>query len=238
MPRLHVAASGDVDLSSAGLFQKWHFYAGRYGVAHAMCRFVGTKAPRFWHLVGARVTRRYLRAWMSKPGPKLLNLGGGGHCTSQFLTADVDPRADVYVDMMRPLPFPSASFDGVFLEEAIEHVPTTAAAFMLRECARVCKPGAVVRIATPDMDWFCRNLLDGTIGPADVNAIFYEHEHRHIYSRAELAAALAQAGFADITPSSYKDASSELGYLDTHADRFAHKPEISQYVEARRPAKN
>jgi hypothetical protein len=42
------------------------------------------------------------------------------------------------------------------------------------------------------------------------------------------------AGFTEARHSTYKDPASELGFLDSHADRFSHDPLLSQYVEARR----
>ena len=226
---------GTETLAMAGLSQKWRFYASKYGWLHAACRYAGTKAPAFWRLVGKPVTARYLRTWMGRPGPKVLNLGGGGHCTDQFLTADVDPRADVFVDMTKTLPFASASFDGVFLEEAIEHVPKPAALAMLRECARICRQGAAIRITTPDLDWFCRNYLGAPASSEEINEIFYGHGHAHIYGRAELADTVRSCGFDRVVHSSYQDAGSRLGYLDTHSDRFGHPPDMSQYVEGTRP---
>jgi len=223
-----------LDLTHAGLWAKWRHYAGKYGPVHAGCRFLGTTLPGFWRLVGRSVTARYRSRWTDKPGQKILNLGGGGNCSDQFLTADIDPRADVYVDMAQPLPFPSASVDGIILEEAIEHVAKMSGLTMLRECARICKPGGVIRISTPDLDWFARSYLASATTTDEINAIFYDHGHRHIYGRRELAGALSECGFRDVVFSTYRDRSARLGYLDSHADRFGHAPEISQYVEARR----
>jgi len=216
------------------LLSKWRTYSRKYGATHAACRFVGSRMPVFWRIAGPIVSRRYRERWMRRPGPKILNLGGGSHCTDHFLTADIDAGADTFVDMTMPLPFADGSFDGILLEEAIEHISKRDGARMLTECARICRPGGTIRIATPDLEWFCSALLSRAIDPDDINLIFYGHNHRHIYGRGELADALRQAGLSDVRASSYKDPNSRLGHLDTHAERFQQAPEISQYVEALR----
>ncbi len=80
------------------------------------------------------------------------------------------------------------------------------------------KPGGVLRIATPDLDWLGASVSAGIITCDLVNSTFYEHGHRYIYSRAEMLAALVAAGFTEARHSTYKDPASELGFLDSHAD--------------------
>lgn len=220
----------------ASLFGKLARYRQRYGTIHALARFAATKVPGIWPVVGPVVTRRYRERWKLKEGGKLLNLGGGGNIIEGALTADLDPRADTYMNLAKPLPFADASIDLIFTEEFIEHISKADAAIMLRECHRVLKPGGVLRVATPDLDWLGASVSAGII-PCDlVNSTFYEHGHRYIYSRAEMLAALVAAGFTEARHSTYKDPASELGFLDSHADRFSHDPLLSQYVEARRSA--
>jgi len=216
----------------SGLLPKLAAYRRRYGVTHALTRFAATKVPAIWPVVGPLVSRGYRERWIRQAGVKLLNLGGGSNTIEGALTADLDPRADTYMNLAKRLPFEDASIDLIFTEEFIEHIPKAAAAIMLQECARVLKPGGVLRIATPDLDWLSAGTLDGSV-PCDlVNDSFYGHGHRYLYSRAAMAKAVREAGFSDIRHSTYKDPASQLGYLDSHADRFNHSPLLSQYVEA------
>jgi hypothetical protein len=147
--------------------QKWSRYSAQYGALHAACAFLGRKSRPFWRCVGPAVTSRYRHKWLVESGPRMLNLGGGGNTGPQWLTADVDPRADVYVDATRPLPWPEGALDGVFLEEVVEHMPASKAERMLQKCHRCLKTRGPIRIATPDLRWFL-GLLDSDSVPEGI----------------------------------------------------------------------
>lgn len=216
----------------SGLTNRWRYYSDRYGVIHAAFRFLATRLPVLWPMLGPWVTRGYRMRWRSKGAAKVLNLGGGGNCLAGCLTADIDPRADVYVDLLQPLPFDDNEIDHIFCEEAIEHVDKAAALRLLRECQRVLKPGGLLRVTTPDLNWLISALASADLTCDGFNECFYGHGHRYIYTQDELAALLTQAGFTSTRVSSYQDEASVLGLLDSHADRFRHPPELSQYQEA------
>jgi predicted SAM-dependent methyltransferase len=221
--------------SPGELLRRWRKYCGRYGAAHASVRFMGTRIPFVWKLFGPFVSRSYRIAWINSAAPKIVNLGGGGNCLDGCLTVDTDPRADSYVDLRKPLPFGDKLIDGIFCEEVIEHLSELDGAVMLRECLRIMKPGAVIRITTPDLNWFSLSLIDGEIDCGDMNKIFYGHKHRYLYSRNKLSDSVRRCGFIELRQSIYRDSNSQLGHLDSHPDRFNHTPDMSQYLEARRP---
>ncbi|MFW5722573.1 MAG: class I SAM-dependent methyltransferase [Desulfohalobiaceae bacterium] len=53
------------------------------------------------------------------------------------------------VDLTKPLPFDDASFDGILFSEGIEHLDAQVA--VLREMARILKPGGVLIVTTPNL---------------------------------------------------------------------------------------
>lgn len=219
-----------------GHWARWLYYAQRYGVRHAFFSYLGRKSFRFWQIAGPVVTKPYLRRWLESGSPRILNLGGGIVICDRWLTADVVPRSDVYMDVTRPLPLPDKSVDVVFSEEVIEHVSLPDGRAMLKECHRVLKPGGVLRLTTPDLGYFTQRAQSCEEGSQEINDIFYKHEHRHIFSRSEMRRCLEGAGFTHLRESSYRDPESKYGTLDSHPLRHHHPPEWSQYWEAEKEA--
>ena len=188
-------------------------------------------------LVGKPVTRPRLRRWLRGKGPHILNLAGADILIEGVLTVDIFcPMAHAVVDMTEPLPFPNDSIDAIFCEEGIEHIPKQAGISLLQECFRVLKHTGSIRISTPDLDFFCSHALEGNRCD-EINEVFYGHHHRYLYTRAELERVVSEASFTEIKQSYYQDPDTALGALDSHADRFRHPPEISQYLEAIKPAR-
>jgi predicted SAM-dependent methyltransferase len=215
------------------------YYRGRYGLLHALCGYIGRYWSGFWNLVGPIVTRSYLKRWLATANPKILNLGGGTVLFDRWLTADVTPRADVYMDVTKSLPIPDDSVDIVYSEEVIEHVNRENGRRMLSECFRVLKPGGTLRLTTPSLDYFAKRALMTPKGCEEINSIFYGHGHRCIYTETVLREALQATGFINIVSSSYRELESKYGEFDTHPARVAYAlPEWSQYWEAGKPTSN
>lgn len=81
-----------------------------------------------------------------------LNIGSGNNKLPGFINVDIEPGADVVADVTRGLPFNSNSVDGIYSEHFIEHLSQAEGCFFFRECRRILKPGATMRVATPDLD--------------------------------------------------------------------------------------
>jgi SAM-dependent methyltransferase len=254
------STDSDSTVKGLALRRKWRFYSKRYGAVSALFRYIGRRWPDCWAWLGPVVTQGYLREWLRRHGcTRILNLGGGSNLRDEWLTADVDPRADVFMDCRKPLPLEESSFDAVMCEEVIEHLELRDAAQLLRKCKRILRPGGVLRLATPDLTYFTRLLertscvapeqfrpeINCTLGDALVpahlrrvgilNGIFYAHGHRFIYDAEALKELLLLTGFHNITGSAYQDPESRLAHFDSHAARFGHAPEISIYYECEKP---
>jgi predicted SAM-dependent methyltransferase len=215
-------------------FSKLAFYSSKYGFLHAICSYLGRHSGLLWQVLGPLVTGPY-RVKATKQPKVIINLGGGSNCLVGCLTADVDPRADCYVDGTKPLPFPGSSVHGVFCEEFLEHISEEEGRALLAECYRILVPGGVIRLTTPNLDWFARLLVDGVDMWREVNSIFYDHGHKCLYSTLALKTALSESGFEGVQHSTYQDPQSVLGHLDSHADRYKHPAEMSQYIEGMKP---
>jgi general secretion pathway protein G len=171
-----------------------------------------------------------------------------------------------FLDATRPFPLPECSFDFVYSEHQIEHVPLRAGDRMLAECFRVLRPGGVVRIATPDLARIAR-LAQSPLGedeayyveyisrmlglPAPdptrvINAMFRAFGpddasgHQFIYSFDTLAERLRAAGFTDVRRREVGESEHPmLRGVERHADAVGDARAVryeTLVVEATRPA--
>ena len=107
-------------------------------------------------------------AYFAKYPVRKLHLGTGpDFLLDGWLASDLNPHYDrgiVYLDATQPFPFDDRAFDYVFSEHQIEHLTYPEGLSMLRECFRVLKPAAKLRLATPDLkvylDLFKPDLSD------------------------------------------------------------------------------
>ena len=89
-------------------------------------------------------------------------------CSLGFQAEGVEPSADaaqtardagltVFTGYLEQARFPDASFDAITLIEIVEHLRDALA--LLRECARILKPGGVVLVTTPNAhSWTARAM--------------------------------------------------------------------------------
>lgn len=150
-----------------------------------------------------------------------LNVGAGDHLLPGWLNTDLRPTGDaVYLDVTRPIPVPDGSFDYVFCEHLIEHLPLADGLRMLREFRRVLSPQGVLRLGTPDFAFLVdlwslglspdhRDYVDWSLAEFTpdaplrspmvvINNFVRDWGHTFIYDEDMLRDALAAAGFATV----------------------------------------
>lgn len=160
-----------------------------------------------------------------------------------WLNTDLEPdiqRGVVYLDISEQMPLPDESLYFIYSEHVIEHVSLETALAHFEDSYRVLKPGGVLRVAMPDLqfllDFFSgreltplqRQFLNDTVAkfhPAVVtptptvllNDFVRRWGHQFIYDRKLCSQLLTQAGFTRVDQCSLKvSAHVELSALEKH----------------------
>ena len=163
-----------------------------------------------------RLKDDYLR---TATNPKL-DIGGGWQLLAGWLNIDIETIPGVMrMDATRRFPFADETFQYVYCEHMIEHVPHEKGTYMLRECYRVMRRGGVIRVITPNLSailglyspvlsaeqerylqWFCQTFTPDRPPSASsaINAMFRLWGHQFIYDEQTLADAMRTAGFNSV----------------------------------------
>lgn len=197
--------------------------------------------------LGRRWQVRRLRSLAAKSAPVRLHLGCGPRLLPGWVNIDYVWGADVILDLRRPIPLPDASVDFIFSEDFLEHVSFQAGKRLLGECARVLKPGGLLRLATPDLTGLVRAYLDRserslawyrqqfggvTTYAQMLNTGMRAWGHQFLYDEEALRAVLEPLGLHVERMRFGVSADPELGHLEY---RDSAEGAQSMYIEARRP---
>jgi predicted SAM-dependent methyltransferase len=177
---------------------------------------------RIWRVFVSRATRRRrIQEYVSRNQVRELQIGSGPNFLEGWLNTDIKPDSrEVYLDATKPFPFPDDSFDFIFTEHMIEHIPFLDGLRMLKECFRVLKSSGPIRIATPDLqcvfdlykddksalqkeyiEFISRNYLSDCPGSSDtlvINNFFHGYGHQIIYDYKTISYLLTASGFVGI----------------------------------------
>lgn len=147
-----------------------------------------------------------------------LQFGCGRKLKAGWINIDLQPGADLALDLRRPLPFADGSCEFIYSEHFLEHIDYPEPAMsLLRECHRVLAPGGQISIGVPDTEWplgeYAGISHDGYFETAKARwhpswcQTRMEHlnfhfrnfdDHRFAYDFETLAKALSQAGFTQV----------------------------------------
>lgn len=164
-----------------------------------------------------------------------LHLGCGQVYIDGWTNVDMESdKADIKIDLRRPLPFDNNTVDFIYSEHFIEHLNVKEGVVFLSECYRILGNGGVFRISTPDLDyllfryfffwkwrtWYKQYGYEWIKTRAEmVNIVFREWGHQYLYNREELERRLVEAGFAKIhRKKRNKSTFSELRNLETRKE--------------------
>jgi predicted SAM-dependent methyltransferase len=185
-----------------------------------------------FYLFRIRMGRSRLQQEYSGAHEALVNFGAGSSGLEGWINVDAYrcPGVNFVWDCRYPVPLPDACARGVFSEHFLEHLEyETEVRDFLRECHRIMRPGAVIRIVVPDAgayiraysapDWQdlirLRQLRDGRTDPAYaiiyqtkmqlINVLYRQFgEHKYAYDSETLTALLEEVGFSEAKVVAYK----------------------------------
>jgi len=183
-----------------------------------------------------------IKKYLQNHAVKKLQIGCGGQLRDGWLNGNYESwrKGTIFLDASKPFPVDGGQFDFVFSEHMIEHIPHDQGMRMLRECYRILKPGGVIRISTPDLQ-FLFNLygerktpladaylkwasgqLIGVLPSCEatfvINNFVRDWGHQFIYDEQTLRESLKSAGFSTIIKQqvNYSD-HSELAKMDSES---------------------
>jgi predicted SAM-dependent methyltransferase len=186
---------------------------------------------------------RLIKKYLKFNEIKKLQLGAGPTTLPGWLSTDIAPASDrvVYLDATEAFPFVDNTFDYIFGEHMIEHIPWHEGLFMLKECRRVLKPRGTIRLATPDLEvliglytqngnalneryieWITDKYLnDVNVYKASfvINNGFRNWGHQFLYDGDLLAMTMQEAGFTNVRRCSPGESDDEnLRGIDAHGE--------------------
>jgi predicted SAM-dependent methyltransferase len=184
---------------------------------------------------------KLIKSYLESNEIKKLQIGAGPTILSGWLSTDINPDHPkaVYLDATKVFPFEDNTFNYIFCEHMIEHVPYNSGLSMLKECRRVLKPGGIMRITTPDLEvliglylqngnplneryieWITDTFLsDISVYKASfvINNAFHAWGHKFLYDGDLLAMTMQKTGFTNIKRYSPGQSNDEnLKGIETH----------------------
>lgn len=177
-----------------------------------------------WHVKRdfSGVDRALIDDYFAEQEIKKLHIGCGENVLKDWLNSDFFPELNtvLHLDATKTFPFPNDTFDYIFSEHMIEHIPYSCALSMLKECHRVLKNNGIFRISTPSLRFLIdltrndktdlqKNYIKWATDTFIKEAPYYDETfvlnnfvrdwgHKFIYDEKTLRLSMENAGFTKI----------------------------------------
>lgn len=146
---------------------------------------------------------------LSAGGSLKLNLGGIGDGKTPnlpgFKIVDLadNPKVDIRCDVSKLTPIKSESVDEIYASNILEHFRHIDTVNVLKEWHRVLKPGGILWVSVPNMDYIVKTCLKYGFSEYVRNLIWGDQIHPYAFhyvcfTYGSLAKCVMEAGFSDI----------------------------------------
>lgn len=126
----------------------------------------------------------------------------------EFLNVDAValPQVDLVFDITKTFPIDDCVIAEIFSAATLEHLREPDNLHVLKECYRILKPGALIRICTPDIEAIAKGILEGEdlhyinqhlFGKYKSNQTEDYDLHRWMYPADTLMSVLRDIGFTE-----------------------------------------
>jgi predicted SAM-dependent methyltransferase len=181
-------------------------------ILRALLRPLGYKLVRAPTAPDWRGREAEVAGQLERLGLRRIQYGCGEALLAGWANADVlDPRPAfksphpgwfIHLDLTGPQPFPEAWFECAFAEDFLEHLDPEGALLFLAETRRVLAPGGTLRLSFPGLEGVLRAHFEGRAGHSGaaqgVGEAFTPYDHRHFFSREELASTARGLGYREV----------------------------------------
>lgn len=178
--------------------------------------------------------KRFKVAKFKKMETLKLNVGCGKVKLSGWVNIDIEPGADLVMDVRKGLLFDNNSVDFIYCEHVLEHLTFEEGERVLREFKRCLARGGRMRIAMPDLDYVIKKYntdwknQDWLSWPGFkfiesrgqmINISFRWWGHKYLYNEEDLRNQLIKVGFKKIMDCEWNKSNNiELCNLETRKD--------------------
>lgn len=139
----------------------------------------------------------------------------------------------LFCDLKNGVPFADNSLDIVFTSHFLEHLSETDGLNFLEDCHRVLKPGGLLRILVPDLDFAAELYASGKVDEM-LRTFFYTsdrfdfHAHKYGYNFNSLSERIKKFNFKEIKKQDFKKGECpNIDFLDVY-------PGHSLFVECKK----
>jgi predicted SAM-dependent methyltransferase len=142
-----------------------------------------------------------------------INLGCGKVKLNSWINIDINPDADIILDLKIGLPFKDNSIQYIYSEHVFEHFTYDEGHRLLKECYRVLSDDGIMRISMPDLDYIIEKYLhdwknqEWLTWPEYsfiqskgmmLNIYFHWWDHKYLYNEEDLRNQLLNVKFKKI----------------------------------------